>query len=320
MRPRWWEWPQALSLEAPLVAWLWLQALAEVHQVWMPAAVSWGLVLAVWWIYGVDRLLDGWRTARRGSVPPTARHATHWRCRRWLLVGVLPMVTGALVWLGLWRVPEGLMWKAALVAGLAVFYLVLYVPLWRGPLMEVGLVLAAVMMLELARKLPVEPADLFVAGVVVVILLLSLFLRHFSREDRMPVPKEVVGGLLFALGVCGGVDFYGGALPLDTLQLAALFGMNLLVISLAEAETEAETARLRQWLVAGWIGVIVIHGIVGRMMGGETVPREVLWGVGVGAGLMALLLPLRRVIPVSATRTLADAAVVIAALVTWWLG
>lgn len=93
----WWLWPSLLSLDAPLVAVVWLYMFARAWQVnylaW-PAYVA--LALGVWAIYVVDRLLD--RKLRSPGDPLLGqRHDFHARHAKKFIVGVVLAVLGALL-------------------------------------------------------------------------------------------------------------------------------------------------------------------------------------------------------------------------------
>ena len=75
-----WLWPNLLSLDAPLIAVLWLQLFAVSLHVQLEAAVSLALALVVWLIYVGDRLADGWNANLRAAL--TARHRFHRLHRR----------------------------------------------------------------------------------------------------------------------------------------------------------------------------------------------------------------------------------------------
>jgi hypothetical protein len=88
----WWLWPNLLSLDAPLVAVVWLFMLAKTWGVnYHPGHEYLVLGLGVWVIYVADRLLDGMVLA--DSPRCQARHRFHVRHRR--ILGVLVVVAGA---------------------------------------------------------------------------------------------------------------------------------------------------------------------------------------------------------------------------------
>src|SRR3954470_10299451 len=87
----WWLWLNVLSLDAPLVAVLWQAALAKVHHLAVMPGLHISLFLAVWLIYLVDRVLDGF--SMRHSSLVSIRHAFYQR-NRWLYVlFVIPVAT-----------------------------------------------------------------------------------------------------------------------------------------------------------------------------------------------------------------------------------
>jgi hypothetical protein len=80
----WWLWPNLLSLDAPLVAWLWQRLLAQTFGVPLSVAAQGSLFLVVWLVYLIDRWLDA-----TGPVH-THRHDFYRRYR--LGTGVLIVV------------------------------------------------------------------------------------------------------------------------------------------------------------------------------------------------------------------------------------
>jgi hypothetical protein len=83
-----WLWPNLLSLDAPLIAVLWLHLFAVSGRIALAPGVTLVLALVVWLIYIADRLLDGARD--RGAV--SARHRfyrVHGKAFALLLAGLL---------------------------------------------------------------------------------------------------------------------------------------------------------------------------------------------------------------------------------------
>ncbi|ODS54656.1 MAG: hypothetical protein ABS36_10830 [Acidobacteria bacterium SCN 69-37] len=78
-RPRWWQWPTILSLDAPVILLAW-QALAAhatgVPLGWAPRVV---LAVSVWLAYMADRWIEAWRLP--ASAVATPRHRFHQRWR-----------------------------------------------------------------------------------------------------------------------------------------------------------------------------------------------------------------------------------------------
>lgn len=88
-RPRWWQWPTILSLDAPIVLLVWQAAAAATAGV----AIGWPqrvvLAASVWLAYATDRWLEAWRLP--APMVRTPRHAFHQR-RRWTIAAVAASV------------------------------------------------------------------------------------------------------------------------------------------------------------------------------------------------------------------------------------
>ncbi|MCA8978001.1 MAG: hypothetical protein KDC98_24965 [Planctomycetes bacterium] len=77
-RPRWWQWPTILSLDAPIVAvcWQWmLAAVVAVRLQWHHAVL---LAAMTWLVYAADRWIEGFLLA-----PGQVRTWRHWFYQRW---------------------------------------------------------------------------------------------------------------------------------------------------------------------------------------------------------------------------------------------
>ncbi|MGH9715217.1 MAG: hypothetical protein ACRD4R_00580 [Candidatus Acidiferrales bacterium] len=72
LRTRPWIWPGLLSLDAPIIAVLWLMLFSQSLAVRVPATDTAVLAMAVWLIYVADRILDSFRESER--VPLAPRH------------------------------------------------------------------------------------------------------------------------------------------------------------------------------------------------------------------------------------------------------
>ena len=86
--------PNLLSLDAPLVAVVWMWILAKsMRVVYIDNHAYWLLAAAVWCIYVLDRILDVWRY--EGSVEDmSTRHRFHWKY--WKIL--LPIVIGVVLY------------------------------------------------------------------------------------------------------------------------------------------------------------------------------------------------------------------------------
>jgi hypothetical protein len=77
---RWWQWPTVLSLDAPAVAVLWQQLLAEPASTRVEGPQAFVLGTSVWLAYAADRWIEGWRLDPERIR--TQRHQFYQR-RRW---------------------------------------------------------------------------------------------------------------------------------------------------------------------------------------------------------------------------------------------
>ena len=114
-----WEWPNVLSLDAPLIAALWQSLFAQTFG----AALGWPYALllyaAVWLIYSADRWLDG-RTLGEGAR--TQRHLFYARHRGvifWCWLGVGAATLSA----SLFLLTQPQVWGAAVLGALMLGYL-----------------------------------------------------------------------------------------------------------------------------------------------------------------------------------------------------
>lgn len=87
----WWQWPNLVGLDAPLVALVWQELLARAGGVTLLASGRTTLFLAVWAVYLADRLLD---TRRPQTSDEPARHRFA-RAHLAGLTALLAVVTGA---------------------------------------------------------------------------------------------------------------------------------------------------------------------------------------------------------------------------------
>lgn len=238
-KPRvpWWLWPNVLSLDAPLVAVLWQEALARAHHVKLLPGCDLALGLTVWLIYIVDRVVDGFQKVPGQVLSP--RHAFY-RDHRALVIGlVIPGLTLWLLYLALAVIPSGILWRGLAQSILVGIYLLHYsvhrsrpVLFSLSSMVLSGAALAVLILFPLPR--PVQ--------ILYGMMLALLFLQPVVGRQSS-IPKEFICGYLFALG-CGlsvrflSLDEYAGPFSLETLLLALLFALNCVAISCYERKTD----------------------------------------------------------------------------------
>ncbi|QYM79832.1 hypothetical protein K0B96_04215 [Horticoccus luteus] len=120
-RPRWWQWPTVLSLDAPAVAlaWQWLVARAALFPLSSQHVIVLGT--STWLAYSADRWIEGWRLAP--DVVQTPRHRFYQTQRRAIAV-VWPLVFAADVAIALhWLTPRELSAGFILLGAVALYLL-----------------------------------------------------------------------------------------------------------------------------------------------------------------------------------------------------
>lgn len=266
-----WAWVHALSLEAPLVAMLWQSVLAEAHRVRLMPGVIAGLGLVVWLVYVLDRLLDGMGT---NTDSLDVRHAFYARNRRLISFGVVPLMAGLLAWVGLYSIPEGMLWQSLALGLLVVIYLGSYAARQNRRLLGLVGAFAGLGSVLVVLELPISNGvKLQLAGVGMLMMILGFFQR-IEKGKKRGFPKEFLGGLLFALGTSMGIQFFAfgdGAvmLSMDTILLWGLFTLNLIGISCVEHAAGAGDAesvpvlwpwlgRRYSWLLWGFTAVTAV--------------------------------------------------------------
>lgn len=94
-RAPWWQWPNILSLDAPVIAVVWQEAFARAFMAPVSVSEQAVLFLAVWVIYAADHVVDGIRLGAPSDA--AARHRFAYRHRRVLTGLVLAAGLGVLV-------------------------------------------------------------------------------------------------------------------------------------------------------------------------------------------------------------------------------
>jgi hypothetical protein len=254
----WYLWPNLLGLDAPLVAILWCWFYADVQGISLPAALLMLLGGAVWSIYTIDRLLDA-RYIRLVGAQSTERHRFAVCHRRAFLAGLVTVIAAGLYGAG-WVIPAGILYMglALLLAGLFYFLLV-----WSPRLrcIAIGLRVGLATLLGTASWLSQLPLLTKILYSLVLLVLVAFSITRKPDSPRLEPPKELVSGLIFALGVIlpasfytpGGLSGCGGRI----VALWAICTLNCLCIAWSERQIDrhADPAALPQRFP--WIGRIL---------------------------------------------------------------
>lgn len=119
-RPRWWQWPTVLSLDAPAVALTWQAMAAAQTHAGLSFAPRFVLGASVWLAYSADRWIEGWRL--RPEQVQTQRHAFYQQAR-WPVASFWTGLLAADVWLAARALTPGQFWTGAALLPLVALYL-----------------------------------------------------------------------------------------------------------------------------------------------------------------------------------------------------
>lgn len=173
VRPRWWQWPTVLSIDAPLVTLTWLAFLGRQLDVEIGWPALFVLGASVWLAYAADRSIEGWRLA-----PEDIRTARHHFYQRW-------------------RGPVAVVWIAMLLADLGVAATRLTRAEWRVGWMltaAVGTYLVSHQFLHRTSRWRV-PKEICVAGLLTGGL--SIFLVESVPFRALAGPLALFAALCF---------------------------------------------------------------------------------------------------------------------------
>lgn len=221
-KPRWWQWPTILSLDAPIVAllWQWLVARSANLTLQMPHVFVLGA--SVWLAYVADRWIEGWRLTRAC----TQRHIFYQRWRWpvatvWLAVLVGDVAT-ALVGFSAHELKTGFMLLAAVLMYLISHQLIHRHRAWRAPkeicvaaLLGGGVALFPLLQSAIAWRLLIAPLGFFVLLCFINCALISAWEREVD---------ETHGQTSIALQFRRGAAF-SAALPWMLMTLAIGFSL-----------------------------------------------------------------------------------------------
>lgn len=305
----WWRWINLLALDAVAVALVWQRVFAEMAGTRVERVEMAALGVAVWAVYGADRLLDS-------RLPPDEhafqeRHRFAARQARWLIPLTL-LLLSLVLWWSLYAMRQSVLFEGVHLAVLVgVYFGILAFSRWGVTSMTVLLGLTPILAGVLLAPLLID-AGLAVRGqaggevsvqwwraaaaALLVLVPFSGFLKGGGAGTRPPwtLFRKVMGGFLFARGVALAplMHFERGAESLwsaPVMLLAGACAMNSLGIRLWEyrERMDLENQRLRRFYP--WIGVVVGCGALSEAVVADDWTRPVLLATAAcAAGLTAL--------------------------------
>lgn len=316
-RPPAWLLPNLMSLDAPLVAMVWMWLLARVMRVQYVETSSY-LVLAggVWCVYVLDRIRD----VQSGKHPIEEempwRHHFHWRYKAWLLAAV------ALVFSVCGYTALFVLSREMLVLGIAALFLVFCY--WLVSRVDRGEV-------TYGKNMVAGMTFAFgVAGPVIV-----------SSQPLPFVLDDVIAPFQQVLDSGGGLGYLSASLEslkvfvvmvLATLQVvlmslhvllfALLFVMNINAIDLWEFSRKSDDPDVKQESELSLsIGLITL--VAGAVFAAAYMVDEyslpLCYGVMISAGLLQMINKIRSRFSINALRVLADLALIVPVPLVAWL-
>ncbi|MDB9741838.1 hypothetical protein OAB00_03175 [Akkermansiaceae bacterium] len=161
--------PNLLSLDAPLVAFLWMMMLVDHYKMSLwDYPITLVICASIWVVYVLDRTLDVWSGRRK--VSETKRHAFAWKYKKILL-------------------------PLAIIILVAVVY----------------------------ASLSIIPVAYFTAGMVLALLAAVYFLLIPSQSEEVPYLKNLMAGLVFAMGIGIPTQLLSVSMRVDILSVLEPF-------------------------------------------------------------------------------------------------
>ncbi len=181
--PLWWQWPNILSLDAPVIAVVWQEAFARAFDAPVPLPGRAVLFLAVWCVYAADHVADGLRLGAPADA--AGRHRFAFQHRRGLSALVIFACLGALALVP--ALPPRVIFGGAAIAGIVAVYFFWnhfagekLARQWAKELV-IGLVFATGCALVPLLAAP-EPAKFFATAVFALVCMANCLL--IARLDR----------------------------------------------------------------------------------------------------------------------------------------
>lgn len=331
----WWRWPNLLALDAVAVALVWLEVFGKMSGARVTMVEYVALGVAVWGIYGADRLMDS-------RLPPDeeSRHERHWFAARhvaWLAPLALALA-GTVGWWSLHAMRQHvLMAGVQLAVGVGCYFAILAASRWRLTSLPVLLVVAPVMIGLLLFPLMIQSLPVTMqggggedalivqwwrlGGAGVLMLVIYHAMRNQGGEGRPPwtLLRKIMGGFLFARGVALAplMHFETGPQAIWSAPVM-LFGgacaLNSLGIRLWEHRDAGGPEGQRLQGRYPWLVLIIGGGALTEAVMADAWTRPVLGAVAACSGLLLILNLLRSRLPAPLLLALADAAVLVSGL------
>ncbi len=316
-RSPWWLYPNLLSLDAPVVAVVWMWTLAKSLRVdYVESYTYWLVAAAVWCVYVLDRIFDVVRI--RVSVGEDGvlaeRHVFHWKHRKVLLFLVLVVIIGAIY--SAFNIASG----ALLSVGISGMVLVLVYLQVRK--IDAG---------EIAYIKNFVAGMIFAYGVSAPIIVESVVLPkyfsdawyHLSNQENLPFMEVLINSLYnLAWMVRGCIINVFLISPILPILFGLLCFLNITAIDLwgKSRSTDDDDEKDAYEVMLG-TGLIVLVGITVFIMANylSELERAFCYVLMVSAALLQLLNKYRSRFHLNAQRVLADLILILPVPLVWLL-
>lgn len=287
----------------------WCAALAKLHDTKLMPGVLIGLGLSVWSFYMLDRLIDHYALDAHAAE----RRQAFSKSPQWMLLISIVLAWLAVAWLALWQIPMGLMWECVGLGLLLLLYLAVIHSGGKHWMSATLVPTASVLVLLATDHWPLSPGFQMLSLGLTLLLLTFNFFGHLRQQMSSKMVKDVMGGMLFALGCTAWTRFTQDgadamAATLEFWLLGCLFVVNLTGLSSPQIQG--------RWLALG-LGSV---GGVWVLVLMQEMPADlgyVAQSCALGFVLMLLLLSKRRSFTPDSYRVCIDLAVLVPVFHLW---
>ncbi|MGB0776092.1 MAG: hypothetical protein ACPG32_06650 [Akkermansiaceae bacterium] len=293
-----WMLPNLLSLDAPVVALVWMWMLAHALRVdYLQPAAWWVLSLSIWCIYVGDRLLDAWRNPSLREHSP--RHRFHWKWR-FPLAALILVAGGVSIWQAMYALPRGMFSVGLVLSFFCVLYFLLAATAGKGVPFLKNFVAGMVFAMGVGIPVVVSDASMLAKD-------LGDVTYAYQHNTIVDAAWNLAAMILSALRYI----FLGSK---EVLIFGLLCVMNITAIDLWEkAEKAADENTASQYESTLTLGLIILAGgtLVFAAFRADDFSKPYYYALMSAAALLQLLNHYRTRFSMRSLRVLADVAMIL---------
>lgn len=314
----WWRWINLLALDAVAVALVWLAVFGKMEGTRLELVEFAALGVAVWMVYGADRLLDS-------RMPPDqqARRERHWfvaRHMKWLVPLAL-VLGGAVGWWCLWEMRMVVVTGGIQLAiGVAVYFGLLAASRWKLTSLPVLLVLTPVMIAILMRRNLDQSWHQEWWRPAGALLMIGVLFTGMNQKNPSPpwtLFRKLMGGFLFARGCALAPMMHLESGPeslwsAPVLLFGAVCTLNMLGIRIWEQGKTPDPEGRMLCRLYPWMGMALTGGALTEAWAADPWSQPVLLAVAGCALALTALHACRARLAAPVMLVLGDASVLVA--------